>query len=84
MRLVILLAGDDLFVEGGWASVYGQHSRRLTEQLPDDVREAAQTLAIWGNEYEPTLRQEVERARAVDELSRDIARLQAQLDALRA
>lgn len=84
MKIVILLLDDDLFVEGSFTSAYGPHSKRLTEDLPQSVRNAARRVGTWANGAEADLVHDVERARTRDELTRDIARLQAQLDATRA
>lgn len=84
MRLTILLAGDDLFVQGDFASNYAAyHSRRLTEALPPRLLRAAKSLGEWANEQEPDLIAEVEKTRTIQELQRDIERMQKQLDAMR-
>ena len=54
MRLVINLSGTDLFIQGEWNDNAGVHSRRITEDLPANIRKLAADLIAWCNDYEVT------------------------------
>lgn len=76
MRIVLILADDDLFIQAEWLSIYGEHHKRVTEDAPEEVQDAARTLAEWANALEPELRANMENLTELAEVRRDIARLQ--------
>ncbi len=80
MRIAIEKFGDDLFVEGSWISTFGSHARRLTEELPEDVRSAVDTLMTWANDKcEPELRKELTKIETAQEIGREMAKLNERL-----
>ena len=85
MRLVITYdpAQDDLFVQGEWTSVHGVHGKRLTEDMPVPIRTAARDVIDWAQAQETGLRQGIERVNELQEIERDIARLNARRQQLR-
>ena len=56
MRLTIQQHGTaDLFVQGEWATVMGNHAKRLTEELPPAILKAVQDIIGWAETYEQTI-----------------------------
>lgn len=77
MRLTLERFGEQIFVQGQWASIYSQdHSKAVWEDMPAEIQEHARALLAWADsECEPKLAAEItgyERRRQID---RDIALL---------
>ena len=77
MRLTLTYDGADLFIQGEWLSAYGVHSKRLTEDMPKEIRDAAVAVAGWANTQEDALRTGIEKHETAANLRREITRLEA-------
>ena len=82
MRLTMILAGADLFVQGEWTSAYGVHAKRLTEDMPANIRNHAKAVAEWANDQEADLRTLIEHTEERSDLENLIALLQQRLTQL--
>lgn len=79
MRLTMIFAGPDLFVQGEWTTAYGVHSKRLTEDMPPNIRNAAEQVCDWANDQEGDLRELIEHTEEAAALQNLITLLQLRL-----
>ncbi|MCK9602706.1 MAG: hypothetical protein M0R06_26900 [Sphaerochaeta sp.] len=80
MRLILTNSNKDLFVQGEWVDNAGSHTRRLSEDMPAEVKAAAQTLIDWADgEEKATYAPMAEGNASVQRLEQEIARLQGKL-----
>ena len=85
MRLLLSReTGGGLFIQGEWLDAAGNHSKRLSEDLPLPIFDHATSLLEWAEQQEITVL--APRAEAHDQLitlEQEIAKLTAQRDKLR-
>lgn len=80
MRLIITNTKEDLFCQGEWVDNAGPHTRRLTEDMPADIRQKALDVITWADQQEkaqfaPLAENMAERARLEDEIGKLTRRL---------
>jgi len=84
MRLILTNSNKDLFVQGEWVDNAGSHTRRLSEDMPVEVKAAALTLIEWADKEEKdTYGPMAESNASTQRLEQEIARLTARRDQLK-
>jgi len=86
MRLIMAReSGGGLFLQADWQDSAGNHSRRLTEDLPLPIFDHATSLLEWAEQYRDTdLAPNAERDSESRDIEQEIGRLQTRLARLRA
>ena len=85
MRLIVSYSAenDDLFVQGEWTDNGGFHTRRLTEDMPLDVKTKMQEVVDWCNRMEKTIYiPDAETSARRSRIEQEIGKLQQTLKTL--
>lgn len=85
MRLLITNNNGDLFIQGEFVSNAGNHTRRLTEDLPPAIKAHALALIEWADgEEKAKYVPDIENYEDGRRLEQEIGRLQARLALVKA
>lgn len=77
-RLLITNNDGDLFIQMEWQDQIGAHTKRVTEDMPQPIKDAAQALIDWANTEEAgTYRPLTEKDGEIKRLEQEIGRLTA-------
>jgi len=84
MRLIITKTEEDLFCQGEWLDAIGTHTRRITEDMPPEIRTAVESVMDWANAEETaTYAPMTEKDGEIQRLDQEIGRLQGHLKQLK-
>jgi len=81
MRLLLSReSGGGLFLQAEWSDVAGNHTKRLTEELPLPIFDHATSLLEWAEQYRDTdLVPKAEQHEEIITLEQEIAKMSARL-----